>query len=151
MALIFPEGTQNYPAGTAKCETQEFSSRATFSTAANWDIILSGSYTKLSDSSVDLLVTVTLGHFGEQSGAGATNFFINSTNHHGQFQWGGYGGYQRVSTYTYLITGWNGGTSNWTLYHYYRGFSVLNPSSSDSSNINNSYRGPSTVTFQELI
>ncbi len=151
MAINFPEGAQNFPAGTAKCETQEFASRATFSNAANWTNILSGSYTKLSDSSVDLLVTVTLCHWGELAGAGSTNFFINGDNNFGQFQWGGYGGYHRVSTFTYLITGMGAGTSSWTLDHYYRGWSVLNPSSSDSGNINNSYRGPSTITFQELI
>jgi hypothetical protein len=148
MAIIFPEGTQNYPAGTAKSDVIAFTSRVSLGTnAQNWLALTTGSYTKLTGTSGNMLVTFSFAYKGENSGGGSTRLIIGPNTYYGQFQWGGYGGYMRCAVYTFDVTGLGAGTHSWQIDSYWRGFSVLNPDNNDSGN--NIVGTRSTIHFLE--
>ena len=150
MAINFPEGTQDLPAGTINTAIIDFSNRVTYSNSGSgFETICSGSYTKIGGTSTELLVTLNLWYYGENSRAGNTKIEIGGSTFYGGYNWGGYAGYSRLASYTYHVTGLSSGSKSWTISHQYRGFNVANPNNSDVSEINNSYRGPSTIFIVE--
>ena len=134
-------------AGTIKSQVQAVTGRVALGSDFTWETVASGSYVKASTGA--LLITFVMQQRGENYSDGGFRIVIGGSTYYGQYNWGGYGGRLRAVPCTFNVTGLGAGTHSWTIATYNRGFTVLNPTSSDSGYITDAWRGPSTVHFLE--